>query len=110
MTRVASLTLLLFLVVAPPGTDLSGQTHLWFESLYNRQGGHCCGEADCHVLDDSRYRSTPSGGWEIEIRDGEWETVDPVLYTEKHSIFPHAVACWNATTLRLFCFTRVVDV
>jgi hypothetical protein len=57
-----------FLIVAlpslaapPPGTDLDGALHAWFEHQHSIIGTWCCNVADGHILAASDWRT--SGGY-----------------------------------------------
>jgi hypothetical protein len=60
-----------FLIVAlpslaapPPGTDLDGALHAWFEHQHSIIGTWCCNVAGGHILAASDWRT--SGGVQIQ--------------------------------------------
>jgi hypothetical protein len=54
----------------PPGTDLNGELHHWFERQHSVGGAWCCTIADGHILDDDDWR-TARNGYEVRVR-GAW--------------------------------------
>jgi hypothetical protein len=51
----------------PPGADLSGSVHAWFDRQKNMRGTPCCSVADGHVIDDEDWRIS---GAHHEVRIG----------------------------------------
>lgn len=89
----------------PPNTDVYGTTHLWFDSLHNKNGTSCCTEADCHILTRDEWRRDAIG-YEVKIHD-QWQRVPPDKLTQS-SIFSTPVACWSSADF-LYCFAPPIE-
>jgi hypothetical protein len=50
----------------PPGADLDGPLHTWFEHQHSVTGAWCCKVADGHILAGSDWRSS-GGHYEVWI-------------------------------------------
>src|SRR3984957_21257767 len=74
------IALLLFalpcIAAPPPGADLDGPLHTWFEHQHSITGAWCCKVADGHILADSDWRAA-DGHYEVWI-NGTWRPV-PVI-------------------------------
>ena len=56
----------------PPGTNLSGPEHLWWECQHNN-GESCCSLSDGHVIKDEDWRQDPVHQESYQVRiDGTW--------------------------------------
>jgi hypothetical protein len=56
------------LAASPPGADLDGAIHDWFEHQHSVTGAWCCKVADGHILAESDWR-TSSGHYEVRINN-----------------------------------------
>lgn len=63
------------LAAPPPGTDLSSDTHRWFERQRSVQGKWCCNVSDGHVLDDDDWRAA-GASYEVRV-NGTWYPIPP---------------------------------
>lgn len=59
----------------PPGIDLNGSLHQWFDRQVNVLGVPCCQVSDGHMIGDHQWRMTGKG-YEVRI-NGEWYPVNP---------------------------------
>lgn len=59
----------------PPGTDLDGPLHAWFERQHNVNGGWCCDLGDGEILPDDAWRIT-TNGYEVML-GGAWHDIPP---------------------------------
>ncbi len=57
----------------PPGADLDGPLHAWFEHQHSITGAWCCKVADGHILAESEWRAS-GGHYEVWI-NRSWRTV-----------------------------------
>ncbi len=57
----------------PPGADLGGDLHMWFERQHSTSGSWCCDIADGHILGDDDWR-TAGASYEVRI-NGRWLAV-----------------------------------
>lgn len=57
----------------PPGTDLSGAEHAWWECNKQPNGVSCCSEADGHSLSDNQWRIDPPS-YDVRV-EGDWFVV-----------------------------------
>ena len=59
----------------PPGTDLDGPMHAWFERQHSVAGAWCCDLSDGYLLDADDWRAVGSR-YEVRI-NGAWLPVPP---------------------------------
>ncbi|HSU05187.1 MAG TPA: hypothetical protein VLI93_06410 [Acetobacteraceae bacterium] len=67
------------MALPPPGTDLGGAEHTWWE-CWRQPISHksCCSEADGHSVTDGDWRPKPDGSNAYQVRiEGQWWDVPP---------------------------------
>jgi hypothetical protein len=80
----------------PPGADLDGPLHAWFEHQHSITGAWCCKVADGHILAESDWRAA-GGHYEVWI-DGTWRPVPATALRDslgKPNPTGHAVVWWT---------------
>lgn len=80
----------------PPGTDPNSEMAKWFQSLTDKYGSSCCGEADCHQV---AWKRSDDGHYMAEYYPGRWIQVpdDTVKARDKEPKGGpvSAVLCWS---------------
>jgi hypothetical protein len=93
---------------AEPPANADPRMAPFFESLKTKEGGNCCGAADCREVRSESPDNSPTGHWRAFIDRGtfgptapnEWidvpdDTVDGKEATSMRP--PGAIACWSKT-------------
>jgi hypothetical protein len=85
----------------PDGRFANSTDKAFFQNWHNKNGVHCCGEADCHREKDGLFNWRPSStreGYEIQIPQlwgQEWQPVqDYMINPKQENTTGGAVACW----------------
>jgi hypothetical protein len=66
----------------PPGTDLDGALHEWFETQHSVDGAWCCDVADGFILAGDDWRQV---GDHYEVRiSGEWHPIPSDTLRDPH--------------------------
>lgn len=66
----------------PPGTDMDGPLHHWFDTQHSVTGAWCCRVSDGHVLADKDWRQA-WGRYEVHV-EGRWVPVPPDALRDPH--------------------------
>jgi hypothetical protein len=111
MTRAGTIIAIFAATVAhaapPPGTDLDGPLHAWFEHQFSVSGGWCCNIADGHILSDDDWRIVGTG-YQIRINNA-WYGVPATAYRDPAggpNPTGHAIAWWSSIgPVVVYCFT-----